>query len=319
MIAPACRHTATKRYGKDRHGNPRVRCILCGKTWTKQEPKPLGEMRLEKSKAILCLRLLLECNSIRAVERITGVHRDTILNLLETVGRNAKRFWATRMQNLPVMDVEVDEVWDFVGCKEKTRQRKLYDEEWGDVYTFTAIERTSKLLLTYHVGRRTMCDTANFAERLYHAVGGQRCQLTSDGFGPYEYVVPAVFRGQVDFAQLIKIFGNPSGTAEVRYSPGAIMNVRLHCVSGYPDPALVCTSHVERHNLAIRTDVKRMARLTIAFSKKRVNHEYALAIYFLYYNFCRVHSTLKTTPAVKAGIATEKWSVERLVDELAKD
>lgn len=254
MIAPSCSHTAVKLHGKDRYGNQRYRCILCGKTWIKQEPKPLGEMRLEKSKAVLCLRLLLECNSIRAVERITGVNRNTLLNLLETVGRNAKRFWATKMQNLPAMEVEVDEVWDFVGCKEKTRQRKLYSEEWGDCYCFTAVERTSKLLLAYHVGRRTSCDTANFTERLYHALGGQRCQLTTDGFQPYEHIIPAVFRGQVDFAQLIKTFGNPSGTPEVRYSPGPIINVRLHCVCGFPFPDRVCTSHVERHNLVLRPD-----------------------------------------------------------------
>jgi IS1 family transposase len=220
------------------------------------------------------------------------------------------------MQNLPAMDVQCDEIWDFIGMKEKTRQRRLYSEEFGDVYTFTAMERTSKLLLAYHVGRRTTADTANFAERLRHAIDG-RCQISVDGFQPYETVIPAVFNGQVDLAQVIKSYGNPSGTAEVRYSPGQIVDIRRHCVCGYPDPALVCTSHIERHNLSIRMEVRRMTRLTNAFSKKRENHEYHLAIYFLYYNFCRVHSTIKTTPAIKAGIATEKWSVERLLDELA--
>jgi transposase-like protein len=119
MIAPACTHTATKLHGKDRYGNQRYRCILCGKTWVKQEPRPLGEMRLEKSKGVLCLRLLLEGNSIRSVERLTGVHRDTILGLLELVGRRAMTYWATMMHDLPAMDVECDEVWGFVGMKEK--------------------------------------------------------------------------------------------------------------------------------------------------------------------------------------------------------
>ena len=135
-----------------------------------------------------------------------------MMSLLETVGRRAMTYWATRMQNPPAMDVEVNEVWGFIGMKEKTRQRWFYSEEYGDCYTFTAIEKTSKLLLAYHVGRRTSIDTAKFAER-WHAIDG-RCQMSVDGFQPYETVIPAVFGGQVDLAQLVKIFGNPSGTPE---------------------------------------------------------------------------------------------------------
>jgi len=231
------------------------------------------------------------------------------------------------MENLPAMDVECDEVWDFIGCKEKRRQAKQYSEEWGDCYTFTAMERTSKLLLAFHVGRRTSLDTANFAEMLRHAVPG-RCQMSVDGFQPYETVIPAVFNEQVDLAQVIKIYGPASGTAEVRYSPGAIVDIRRHSVCGFPDATRVCTSHIERHNLSIRMGVRRMTRLTNGFSKKRENHEYHLAVFFLYYNFCRPHMTLskgkkqgvrgtQTTPAMKAGIADHVWPVEKLLDELA--
>jgi transposase-like protein/IS1 family transposase len=316
MIAPACKHDQTKRFGHDRKGNQRYRCILCGKTWIEETPKTLGAMRLDKTKAVLCLRLLLEGNSIRSTERITGVHRDTILVLLETLGRRAVRYWETKMIDLPAMDVECDEIWGFIGCKEKTRQREHYSEEYGDAYCFTAIERTSKLMLAWWLGRRTGIDTANFAERLRAAVP-RRCQLTADGFRPYESVIPAVFAGQVDFAQLVKVYTNTPDGPNTRYSPGAIMDVRMHNVCGYPDPALVSTSFVERQNLNIRMAVRRMTRLTNAFSKKRVNHEYHLALYFLYYNFCRVHLTLGTTPAVKAGVAEKKWTVEKLLDELA--
>ena len=141
--------------------------------------------------------------------------------------------------------------------------------------------------------------------------------MSVDGFQPYETVIPAVFNQQVDLAQVIKIYGPTSGTSEVRYSPGKV-DIRRHSVCGFPDATRVCTSHIERHNLSIRMGLEESTRLTNAFSKKRANHEYHLAIYFLYYNFCRVHMTIKTTPAVKAGIATEKkWSVERLLDELA--
>ncbi len=258
---------------------------------------------------------------------MTGVAKGTILALLEAIGRRADTYWATKMENLPAMDVECDEIWDFIGMKEKVRQRKRYDEEYGDCYTFTAMEKTSKLLLAYHVGRRTTADTANFAERLRHAIDG-RCQISTDGFQPYETVIPAVFNGQVDLAQVIKAYGNPSGTSEVRYSPGSIVSIRWHAVCGHPDPSLVCTSHIERHNLSIRMGVRRMTRLTNGFSKKRANHEYHLAIFFLFYNFCRPHMTLSkgknkgergtaTTPAMAAGLTDHVWTMAELLNELA--
>ena len=316
MIAPACRHDQVKRHGHDRNGNQRYRCVLCGKTWIEDKPKPLGEMRIDKDKAVLCLRLLLEGNSIRSVERIARVHRDTILNLLETVGRRAVLYWRTRMQNLPAMDVQCDEVWGFVGCKEKTRKRRGYGESRGDAYTFLAIERTTKLLLAYHVGKRTTNDTVAFVGALRQAVP-ERCQVSTDGFTPYATVIPETFGGQVDFAQIIKIYGNQPEGPKTRYSPADIMGLRLHSVCGYPDASLVCTSHIERQNLNIRMAVRRMTRLTNAHSKKWENHEYHLALYFLYYNFCRVHMTIKTTPAVKSGIVGHPWTVEKLLEELA--
>lgn len=317
MIAPACRHDQTRRHGRDRKGNQRYRCVLCGKTWIEDQPKPLGTMRIDKKMAILCLRLLLEGNSIRSVERITRIHRDTILNLLETIGRRAKRYWATKMQNLPATDVEADEVWSYIHCKERTCQRKGYGEGFGDAYCFTAMERNSKLLLTWRVGRRTPTETSIFAQQLRQAING-RCQLSSDGYAPYTNTIPNAFGGQVDYAQVIKIYGGPiTDGPNTRYSPATILNVRLRSVCGYPDANLVCTSHIERHNLSIRMAVRRMARLTNAFSKKWENHEYHLAIYFLYYNFCRVHSTIKTTPAVKAGITDAQWSIEWMLDELS--
>lgn len=263
-----------------------------------------------------------------ATVRMTKIAKGTILSLLGMIGRRASTYWATKMQGLPAVDVECDEIWDFIGCKEKIRQKKHYSEEYGDCYTFTAIEKTSKLLLAYHVGRRTTADTANFAERLYWAIGGHRCQLTTDGFLPYEHIIPAIFRGQIDYAQLIKIYGNSGDGPTARYSPAPIMSVKLHCVCGFPFPDKVCTSHIERHNLSIRMGIRRMTRLTNAFSKKRENHEYHLAIFFLYYNFCRPHMTLSkteekgghgkpTTPAMAAGLADHVLTLKELLDELA--
>ena len=227
MIAIACRHDVTKRHGHDRKGNQRHRCILCGKTWTEYQPKPLGNMRIDKRMAILCLRLLMEGNSIRSVERITRIHRDTILNLLETIGRRAKRYWATKMQNLPAKDVECDEIWGYIRCKERTRNIKGYGEDVGDCYAYTAIERTSKLLLAWQVGRRTHGNTRLFAFKLRDAVDG-RCQVSSDGFKPYETAIQDAFSGQVDFAPLIKTFTNSDhGGSNTRYSPPQMINIHL--------------------------------------------------------------------------------------------
>ncbi len=316
MICASCKHENFKRYGHDRHGNQRYRCLLCGVTWIPAQSKPLGDIRIEKTKAILCLRLLLEGNSIRSVERITRIHRDTILNLLETVGCRAVHYWETKMQNLPAMDVECDETWGFIRCKERTRLQKKYGDGCGDAYTYLAIERTTKLILAWHVGRRTPFNTIWFADKLRLAVLG-RCQITTDGYAPYTTAIPNAFGGQIDFSQLIKIYGNQGKGTESRYSPGEIIDIKMHSVCGYPLPHLVCTSHVERQNLSIRMAVRRMTRLTNAHSKKWENHEYHLALYFLYYNFCRVHATLKTTPAVASGLTDKTWSIEGLLDELA--
>jgi len=316
VIVSACKHDTFKKHGHDRHGNQRFRCLLCGTTWIPAQPKPFGDMRIDKTKAVLALRMLLEGNSIRSVERLTGIHRDTILGLLEVLGKRALRYWETKMQNLPAMDVECDETWGFVGCKEKTRLRKHYGEGYGDCYTFLAIERTNKLILAWHVGRRTPLDTVQFADKLRLALAG-RCQITTDGYKPYTTIIPEVFGGQIDFAQLIKIYGNQGKETEGRYSPGEIIDLKMHSVCGYPLPHLVCTSHIERQNLSIRMAVRRMTRLTNAHSKKWANHEYHLALYFLYYNFCRVHMTLKTTPAVNAGLTDQTWSLEKLLIELA--
>ena len=192
-------------------------------------------------------------------------------------------------------------------------------EEFGDAYCYTALERNTKLLLAWHLGKRSVNDTWHFARKLKNATGG-RFQLTTDGYTPYRTEMPCALGGRIDFAQLIKIFGPVKGNeAAVRYSPGNIMGTDVKVIAGNPDKDHICTSHAERHNLTIRMQMRRLTRLTNGFSKKWENHEAALALFFAYYSFFRVHSTIKTTPAVKARLTDHVWNVKELLEAVATE
>jgi transposase-like protein/IS1 family transposase len=302
----------TKKFGKDRKGNQRVRCLSCGKTQTLTQPNPLGSMYLAEDKALACLNLLVEGMSVRAIERVTGVHRDTILDLLVTVGEKCEKLMDEKIQNVPVKDVQADEVWAYVQMKEKTKKRQgLTDETIGDAYTFTAIDRDTKLILCWHLGRRSVADTFIFTEKLYRATG-THFQLTTDGFGAYPDAVIHSLGARVDYAQLVKMYAQPA-EGERRYSPAECIGAKKIPVIGNPDPARINTSHVERMNLTIRMHTRRLTRLTNAFSKKWTNLKAALALHFAFYNFCRMHSTIRCTPAMAAGITKSVWTLKDLL------
>ncbi len=258
------------------------------------------------------MRMLLEGNSIRSVERLTGVHRDTVISAMVDAGEKCKAFMESVIQSIPVADVQVDEIWGFVGCKEKTKRRHGYGEEVGDAYCFTAVERHSKMLIAWHLGKRSTPDTFTFADKLSRATSG-RFQLTTDGFGPYQAAIPATFVSRVDYATLVKVYSKVDDGK--KYSPPEVVEVIRKPRIGNPDMDLACTSHVERANLSIRMAVRRMTRLTNAHSKKWENHDAALALFFAYYNFCRVHMTLKTTPAVATGWGFRPWSLQELLNQ----
>jgi len=318
MIAIPCEHRNNKRHGRDRKGNQRFRCRDCGKTWTERTPEPIGRMRIPPDRAMMCLRMLLEGCSIRSVERLTGTNRNTIMDLVVLVGERCQWFMEDVIHKLPVQEVQADEVWGFCGCKQKTKERLGYGEEFGDAYCFTAIERHTKLLLAWHLGKRTTASTFRFARKLRNATAG-RFHLTTDGFHPYRQAMTNSLGGRIDFAILIKIFAPVKGNAaSVRYSPGKIISTEKRAISGNPDNKRTVTSHAERHNLTIRMQMRRMTRLTNGFSKKWENHEAALGLFFCYYNFCRVHSTIKKTPAMEAGLTTHIWSVQELLERMAE-
>jgi len=304
---------AAKKFGKDRKGNQRFRCLSCGKTFQSPKVKTLDNSRLAEGKALAVLSHLIEGCSVRSTERLTGVHRDTILSLLTIAGRKCEALMLDRIHGLKVSDVECDEVWSYVGMKKKTKTRKgETSDEIGDAWTFTAIESNSKLILAWHVGHRTYEDTVTFTDKIAHATSGS-FQISTDGFPAYrDAVIMSLGVQRVDFAQLIKIYRSPV-MDEQRYSPAECTGARKEVIMGNPDMNKVSTSIIERHNLSVRMENRRFTRLTNAFSKRWANHRAALALYFAYYNFCRMHKTLRCTPAMAAGVVDHVWTLKDLL------
>lgn len=321
MQCPTCQ-TEGRKFGKDRKGNQRFQCMGCRKTFSERPAKPLNEMRLPLDKAIVVLKHLADGCSVRATVRLTGIAKGTVLALLLAVGEKCERLMATRFNGLPVNDVQADEIWGFIGMKEKTKGRKrIISDELGDAYCFVAFERDSKLILAWHLGRRDAYDTTLFMENLNQSTSG-RFQLSTDGWQAYPQAVEMVFEEPVDYAQIIKQYGKLKD--DHKYSPPQVIGVDRVCCQGTPDPNRICTSHVERSNLNMRMNNRRLTRLTNGFSKKWVNHRAALALYFAYYDFCRPHGTLtkdgdgqKTTPAMQAGVSDHPWTVNELLTESA--
>jgi len=312
MNCQACNGT-TKKFGKDRNGLQRYFCLSCQKTFLEPHKRPLGEMRLPVEKALAVLHHLVEGCSVRTTERITGVEKRTILSLLAVVGDRCEKLMIERIKGLSVSDVQCDEIWGYVGMKEKTKTRKGTERDGiGDAWAFIAMERHTKLILAWHLGRRTTEDTEAFTEKLAYATQGN-FQVTTDGFSAYRDAVVSSLRvHKVDFAQLVKIYSAPP-EKETRYSPAVCTGAKKVAIFGNPDMDKVSTSHIERQNLTVRMAMRRMTRLTNAFSKKWLNLRYAYGLQFAYYNFCRVHSSLRVTPAMEAGIANHVWSIEEIV------
>jgi IS1 family transposase len=272
----------------------------------------LDGMYLPVEKAEMVLKLLLEGNSVSSVERLTDVHHTTILKLLVLAGEKCERIMASKVVNVKVRDVECDELWAFVGKKQK-RVRPDDDPNLGDCYTFVAIERHSKLVLNIAAGKRDQATTDVFIEGLRHATAPSEFQITTDGFAPYRTAIPNTLEDRCDYAMLIKVYKTASD-GEAWYSPADVASVEVVPVMGQPDPDRICTSIVERNNLSTRMATRRFTRLTNAFSKKWENHWAAVALWFTFYNFCRVHRSLRVTPAMEAKITDHVWSVRELLE-----
>ena len=311
MTCHNCR-TECRKFGKDRKGYRRHQCRQCKRTFTEPH-NVLDGMYTSVDQAEMVLKLLLEGNSVSSVERITGIHHATILKLLVLAGEKCERIMAQKVRNVKVRDVECDEVWSFVGKKQK-RVRPEDDPSFGDAYAFVAIERHSKLVLNVALGKRDQATTDALIEGLRQATAPSPFQITTDGFAPYRSAVTTTLHDRLTgFAQLIKVY-RASQEGEARYSPAEVASVEVVPVMGQPDPERICTSIVERSNLSTRMSLRRFTRLTNAFSKKFENHWAAVIVWFTFYNFCRVHKSLRVTPAMEAKITDHIWSVRELLE-----
>jgi len=261
--------------------------------------------KLSTEKRAAIIGALVEGNSINATSRMLKVSKITILRLLADVGTFCAEYHDLMVRDLATKRVQMDEIWSFCGCKDKARD--LGAGGFGSVWTWIALDADSKLCISYLVGVRGPECAATFVDDTADRLA-DRVQLTSDGYKVYAEAVEKAFGGQVDFAQLIKIYGAERET-EARYSPAVCKGCKSEPKSGNPDPAHISTSFVERQNLTLRMSSRRFTRLTNAFSKKLANHEHAVALHYFHYNFIRKHQTLKTTPAVAAGLASYPLAV----------
>jgi IS1 family transposase len=250
---------------------------------------------------------------------MTGVAKHTVLKLLVELGEACSDFLNETMQNLSCKRIQVDEIWQFVGCKQKNVTTKKIERDGicGDVWTWTAIDADTKLIPCWMIGQRDPIAARDFMVDLAGRLAN-RVQLTTDGLKLYATAVDKAFGEEIDYAMLVKIYGEIDADGNRRYSPAACIGCERHAIVGDPDPDHISTSYIERHNLTVRMANRRFTRLTNGFSKKIENHAAQIAIFMIVYNFCRKHMTLKTTPAVKAGIADHIWSIEEIIGLLEK-
>ena len=270
---------------------------------------------LPTEKQIAIIGSLCEGSSIRAIERMTGVHRDTVMRLGVRVGQGCTAMMNENLRDLDSTRLEMDEIWGFIGKKEK-HVRPMDDPTTGDVWTFCAIHADSKLVPAFKVGKRTNAVADAFVQDVASRMRN-RVQISTDGLKAYVDAIEHSFGGYVDYAQIIKTYGNQEITNNRRYSAPEFVSSEKRPVFGNPDFDLISTSYIERLNATTRLHMRRLTRLTLAFSKKLENFEAAVGLHFAYYNFVKRHNTLRATPAQAAGVTGTQWTVGELLKAVA--
>jgi IS1 family transposase len=273
--------------------------------------------KLSSERRAQIIGMMAEGISIRAICRLTGVSKNTVAKLLRDAGEAFSAYQDRELRNLRCKRLQLDEIWSFVYAKAKNvPTAKAAPKGAGDIWTWTAIDADTKLIPSWYVGGRDSEAARHFVNDLAGHLAG-RVQITSDGHKAYLEAVEEAFGADVDYAMLVKLYGpsadGTAGTAERKYSPGECTGCRKAGITGQPDPGHVSTSYAERQNLSMRMGTRRLTRLTNAFSKKAENHAHAMAIYFIHYNFVRIHQTLRVTPALQAGVTDRLWELSDLV------
>ena len=266
--------------------------------------------RLSTAKRVQVIAALVEGNSINATCRMLGVGKHTVLRLLVDAGCACSSFHDANVRNLRVARSQCDEVWSYIYAKQKNVTPEQMAKGAGDCWVWTAIDADTKLIISYMLGDRGASIARDFMEDVAGRITN-RIQLTTDGHRVYAEAVEQAFGSEIDYAMLVKIYG-ASNEGESRYSPATCIGCRTGVLSGNPDPKYISTSYVERQNLSMRMGMRRFTRLTNGFSKKFENHAHQVALYFFHYNFCRVHSSLRVTPAMEAGLTDHVWTLTEL-------
>ena len=273
--------------------------------------------KLDIKKRAQILHMLVEGNSLRATARMADVSRNTVDKLLRDVGIACLAYQDEHLRNLPCKRVQCDDIWSFVYSKGRNvPEDKKGQFGYGDVWTWVAIDAETKLVPCWHVGSRTLKAAKTFISDLADRLSN-RVQLTTDGHRPYLEAIESAFGNDIDYARLIKIYGEHTHP-EKRYSPSKFVEARCASVTGNPNKDHISTSFIERQNLTMRMSMRRFTRLTNAFSKKVENHMYAISLHYMYYNFGRIHNSLRVSPAMEAGVTDHLWTLEEIAG-LVKD
>lgn len=269
--------------------------------------------KLDTEKKTTAVAMLCEGNSIRSIERMTGVHRDTIMRLGVRMGEGCQRIMNEKMRNLNSRLIQVDEVWGFIGMKKKTARRKNIRGAVGDVWTWVAIDAETKLVPTFAVGDRSQYMANSFIEDLASRLT-HRVQISSDALRHYQGAIERGFGCDADYGSIIKTYGHTELEEQRRYSPPEVVSIERVPVQGTPIIDLISTSYVEKQNHTLRMHCRRLSRLTNAFSKKFENFKAAVALHYAYYNFVKFNGAIRCTPAMAAGVSNSPWTVRELVE-----
>jgi IS1 family transposase len=272
-------------------------------------------MTVAEDKALLAIQLLVEGNSIRSTERICGIDRNTIMRLLVLAGERCEKLMSDRVRNLRVEHLELDEAWAYVGCHQKFVDHERDDAYTrGDQYVFIGMESKTKLVMAWHLGKRNGAETETFITKIRHATAAdQLFDVSTDAFQPYETAIDGILFERANHAQIVKLFSHHIEEGRERYSPARFVSVAKDAVTGMPDLDRASTSHIERKNGSLRQWCKRLTRLTYSYSKKWEHLHAALALHFAYYNFCRVHRSLRVTPSMESKVTDHIWTLRELL------